>query len=114
VARYYDPSTGQFISRDPPVELTREPYGYAGDSPTNGSDRPGWASGRAYRRAVSGSASTFQVVQGRHYINTLSAAGNTPGDDYTRLHSGDSEQMVQPVLDAVTVAATVTSVYGLA
>lgn len=28
-ARYYDPSTGQFISRDPAVATTREPYAYA-------------------------------------------------------------------------------------
>jgi hypothetical protein len=36
--------TGQFLSRDPIEALTREPYGYAGDSPTNGTDRTGLAS----------------------------------------------------------------------
>ncbi len=34
-ARYYDPSTGQFISRDPAVASTREPYAYVGDNPLN-------------------------------------------------------------------------------
>lgn len=30
-ARYYDPSTGQFLSRDPAVAMTRESYAYVGD-----------------------------------------------------------------------------------
>jgi len=40
-ARYYDPTTAQFISRDPAVVKTREPYAYVGDSPLNGSDPSG-------------------------------------------------------------------------
>ncbi|HEV2953958.1 MAG TPA: RHS repeat-associated core domain-containing protein, partial [Candidatus Dormibacteraeota bacterium] len=40
-ARFYDPATAQFISRDPAVASTREPYGYVGDSPLNGSDSSG-------------------------------------------------------------------------
>lgn len=37
-ARYYDPTTGQFIPRDPVGTLTRTPYTYVADSPLNGSD----------------------------------------------------------------------------
>ena len=37
-ARYYDPATGQFLSRDPLVALTGEAYGYAGNNPLNGTD----------------------------------------------------------------------------
>jgi RHS repeat-associated protein len=49
-ARYYDPSAGQFISRDPAVAATREPYAYTIDSPLNGSDPsglggPNWGAG---------------------------------------------------------------------
>jgi len=40
-ARYYDPSTGQFLSRDPATESTREPYGYVLESPLNGTDPAG-------------------------------------------------------------------------
>jgi RHS repeat-associated protein len=40
-ARYYDPSTGQFLSRDPLVDLTREPYGYVHDNPLNFTDPSG-------------------------------------------------------------------------
>jgi RHS repeat-associated protein len=40
-ARYYDPATGQFLSRDPIETLTREPYGYVGGNPLNGTDPTG-------------------------------------------------------------------------
>src|SRR5439155_12176149 len=40
-ARYYDPTTAQFISRDPVTYLTREPYAYTGDNPLNGTDPTG-------------------------------------------------------------------------
>ena len=38
VNRYYDPSTGQFLSVDPLVGITDQPYEYAGSDPVNGSD----------------------------------------------------------------------------
>lgn len=45
-ARYYDPSTGQFISTDPAVATTREPYGYVYDNPLNLTDPSGlWTIG---------------------------------------------------------------------
>jgi RHS repeat-associated protein len=34
-ARYYDPSTGQFISRDPITATTRAPYSYSANNPLN-------------------------------------------------------------------------------
>jgi RHS repeat-associated protein len=40
-ARYYDPATGQFLSRDPVVATTREPYSYVQDNPLNGGDPTG-------------------------------------------------------------------------
>ncbi|HEX8221736.1 MAG TPA: PA14 domain-containing protein [Chloroflexia bacterium] len=40
-ARYYDPSTQQFINRDPLVGASGEPYGYVGGSPLNGRDPTG-------------------------------------------------------------------------
>jgi RHS repeat-associated protein len=38
VNRYYDAATGQFLSVDPLVGSTGEPYGYVGDDPSNGID----------------------------------------------------------------------------
>lgn len=40
-ARYYDPTTAQFLSRDPIVSITRQPYQYDRNSPVNGSDPDG-------------------------------------------------------------------------
>jgi len=40
-ARYYEPSSGQFLSRDPAVVLTGEPYGYTGGNPLNYTDPTG-------------------------------------------------------------------------
>jgi RHS repeat-associated protein len=40
-ARWYDPSTGQFLSQDPLVGGTLQGYAYAGDSPQNSNDPTG-------------------------------------------------------------------------
>jgi RHS repeat-associated protein len=40
-ARYYDPATAQFLTRDPLVALTQDSYGYGGSSPTNLTDPTG-------------------------------------------------------------------------
>jgi RHS repeat-associated protein len=39
--RVYDPTTAQFLSVDPAVALTREPYAYGGDNPVNRRDPDG-------------------------------------------------------------------------
>jgi RHS repeat-associated protein len=40
-ARVYDPATAQFLSVDPAVMSTQEPYAYASDNPTNAADPSG-------------------------------------------------------------------------
>jgi RHS repeat-associated protein len=40
-ARYYDATTGQFLSRDPLTALTLSPYGFADGDPTNAADPTG-------------------------------------------------------------------------
>ena len=40
-ARYYDPTTGTFLTRDPIETITREPYGYVGGNPLNATDPSG-------------------------------------------------------------------------
>ena len=42
-ARFYDPATAQFLSRDPLAEVTREPYGYAHQNPLQFIDPTGMA-----------------------------------------------------------------------
>jgi RHS repeat-associated protein len=41
INRYYDPGTGQFLSVDPLVDETGQPYAYAGDDPVNETDPTG-------------------------------------------------------------------------
>jgi RHS repeat-associated protein len=41
INRYYDPVLGQFISADPDVVQTQEPYGYAGGNPVSAKDPSG-------------------------------------------------------------------------
>src|ERR1700729_2286895 len=38
VGRYYDPSTDQFLSVDPDLAETGQPYAFTGDNPINGTD----------------------------------------------------------------------------
>lgn len=45
VNRYYDPSTGQFVTVDPDVATTGQPYEYAADDPINNDDPDGLCSG---------------------------------------------------------------------
>jgi RHS repeat-associated protein len=40
-ARYYDPATAQFLTRDPLDAMTRSAYGYVGNDPLNRSDPSG-------------------------------------------------------------------------
>ena len=40
-ARWYDPGTGQFMSVDPELAETGQPYAYAADDPVNATDPTG-------------------------------------------------------------------------
>jgi len=70
-ARFYDPTTGQFLSRDPLEAITRSAYGYAYDNPVNLTDPTGlcscgggswWASATSFARNNYGTIA--QVVAG--------------------------------------------------
>lgn len=52
-ARYYDPSTGQFLSRDPLAAMTGHPYSYAGNNPLSFTDPMGLAPWDVVTDAVS-------------------------------------------------------------
>ena len=51
-ARYYDPSTGQFLTSDPLVGLTRTPFDYASNDPLDRSDPSGLISGWTVLKVV--------------------------------------------------------------
>jgi uncharacterized protein RhaS with RHS repeats len=53
-ARYYDPSTGQFTSVDPLVELTQSPYSYVVGDPLNETDPSGECGGGLFGLVCTG------------------------------------------------------------
>jgi len=94
------------------MDLTLEPYGYVAGSPLDSTDPSGmdfW-----------GGLQNEMVWVGQHlpgpvrdkYVEAVAWTGNRAGEDYQKLHSSDPSQWVQPVTDALTVAVTVTGMYG--
>jgi RHS repeat-associated protein len=66
-ARYYDASTGQFLSRDPAAQVTRSPYGYVDGDPIGMSDPSGllgWGSVKKFVRSHGVEIVTAAVVVG--------------------------------------------------
>jgi len=61
-ARYYDPATGQFLSRDPIEPITRSAYGYVGGNPLNGSDPTGLCGWSDPLDCVSSTVNTVSTV----------------------------------------------------
>jgi RHS repeat-associated protein len=116
-ARYYDPSTGQFLSLDPAVDLTGEPYGYAADNPLNASDPTGlsWWSPLTWNktlRTVVGTAATV-VGLGLAVVGALTTCGG--GDEHTfecEILIGGVAAALAPFLLAGTVAAMLGAVLG--
>ena len=64
MGRYYDPATGQFLSVDPLVDQTGQPYSYVGDDPVDNVDPSGlfcW--------------SVLQVIGGLHQAYACVSSG---------------------------------------
>jgi RHS repeat-associated protein len=63
IHRYYDPVTGQFISVDPDIADTSEPYAYANDDPVSKADPLGaWAVAAACGHCSFANEYSFQKV----------------------------------------------------
>lgn len=76
-ARYYDPSTGQFLTRDPLVAATRLAYGYTLGDPLNSSDPTGlWWGESKYNAAMGAAGSAY------------GAARDSAGDAYNAAKDG--------------------------
>lgn len=67
-ARYYDPTTGQFLTRDPLESLTGEAYGYASNDPANYSDPTGTF---PWLAAIGAAVGGFVVDAGSQVVNNL-------------------------------------------
>ncbi len=63
INRYYDPTTGQFISVDPDISLTHYPYAYANGNPINNYDPTG-ASSVHYANVYCGKMHSYSDLDG--------------------------------------------------
>ncbi len=71
-ARYYDPTTGQFLTRDPITPVTREPYGYALENPVGKVDPSGYCgveSGEEIVESINPFSSENCAYQGAEALN---------------------------------------------
>lgn len=77
-ARYHDPATGQFLSRDPLVALTGSAYGYVDGNPLNGKDptglKPWW-----HRVTATLNAGATLLAVGATVADALPIAGSRVG-----------------------------------
>ncbi|HZT97982.1 MAG TPA: RHS repeat-associated core domain-containing protein [Chloroflexota bacterium] len=72
-ARWYDPSTGQFLSQDPLAGQTLQPYAYAADDPIDGTDPAGLA---PYPKSAVKAAKAAHAAGFRHLlIDMVAIAG---------------------------------------
>jgi uncharacterized protein RhaS with RHS repeats len=77
INRYYDPATGQFLSVDPDVAQTDQPYAYTGDDPVNGVDPLGLCSVPGEGQLYSGPCATTgaEAIAAEQKIQAASQGG---------------------------------------
>ncbi|WP_320109509.1 RHS repeat-associated core domain-containing protein [Amycolatopsis mediterranei] len=86
-ARYYDPATGQFLTRDPALPLSGSVYGYADGDPIGRKDPSGlWTGGICFTSHLGGlvfwSGQVCIQIDGHGDLGvtgTMAGGGSTPG-----------------------------------
>jgi hypothetical protein len=86
INRYYDPATGQFVSVDPMVNETNQPYAYAGDDPVNGVDPAGLCNTPGVIGYYPGPCATTgqQAIAAEQYIQSNAAFSSGDGFSITK------------------------------
>jgi hypothetical protein len=84
IAHYYDPSTDQFLSVDPDVAETDQPYAFTGDDPLNATDPSGLMVNGGPGQLIAGNsaasaaqAATIQSQQSKDYPAPTSTSSST-------------------------------------
>ena len=104
-ARYYDPETAQFLTRDPLLAVTMEPYAYAGSDPVNGSDPSGRCSVGAWVKSKT--TDLFQPL--RDSCKEEDARGGGRSRVALSMASAAADQAVSAFLEANRRADDATS-----
>ena len=109
-ARYYDPATAQFLTRDPLEILTGEPYSYAADNPLNMADPSGLAS--HYSNKFKGwlldlDAATFSAIDKFKSLaaNTWGGGGAPPTSPKSAWYSEPARETGEPPATAIVSPA---------
>lgn len=106
VGRYYDPATGQFLSVDPLVDETGQPYAYTGDDPVNGVDPSGLCTDSNGVYLVPGPCEFSNPSWVQSAIGQIQAQYAAPGywdqvahnfEDFGEAFVGDPETYCSPV-----------------
>jgi RHS repeat-associated protein len=92
--RYYDPTTGEFVSVDPDVGVTGQPYGYAGDDPIDNADPLGlcifggsWCNGIQHVVASTYDSFRHQTASVADFpANAVVSAGSSIFNAYDRIY----------------------------
>jgi RHS repeat-associated protein len=104
-ARYYDPGTAQFLSRDPLVAETGQPYGYVSGNPLNATDPTGlcglWGDDTCWGDAA-GWASDHSHVIGQVFDGISTGAGLVAAAAAPIPFVGE---VVTPIAGTVSIAA---------
>jgi len=109
-ARYYESSTGLFLTRDPMAGGQGSPYAYAAGSPQNATDPSGlWPNWQAGWNAL---ASGSKDIGRQGLVMALTATMNWVGQEHDDLASGDPLRVGRGIVGVVGVAAMVVPGLG--
>jgi hypothetical protein len=114
INRYYDPTTDQFLSVDPKVSQTDQPYVFAGDSPLNATDPLGDVTrcqgtncgiGTGYIRGPSGETACSQNCGTNYSFNSNQETWQYFQSGLAVLSVFNYQQQLQAQLAAQEIAA---------
>jgi RHS repeat-associated protein len=116
--RYYDPQTGQFLSVDPMVDETGQPYAYTGDDPVNGSDPNGLCNSNPFSgsfwtagNCLSGLVGSPDGGGGESVGGVIKSVASLAGAAAAVTSLVATGGMAAGVYSATDVAVTATTVY---
>lgn len=94
-ARYYDPATTQFLTRDPLASITSSAYGYVNDNPLNGTDPTGLFCLLGHVHGNNG------PCRGTNVTHDVATAGLVVGVTAIAVGTRAAPELVLPILGAV-------------
>ena len=112
VNRYYDPSTDQFLSVDPDVAETGQPYAFTGDDPLNATDPDGLMVNQGPGRPIAGN-STTTAVQSDQMGVANSVLYQTPSSPIKLTASSSPSQWSEAILVTMGLSPSTDNVYAI-